>query len=309
MGSTAAGNKQKAISEILVLIGLCITGMLVFSGLAIFVGALITGADASELTGIHGLEEFGSTGRMAMLVMQGLIALGSFVLFPGLIRFLMPLSAEPVSIRPNATILILVTGLSVLMLPVNSWLAAWNQSIQLPEFLNGFQTWAFQKEMEMEKLTMFLVQFSSLTESLLGFLVIAILAGITEEYFFRKLLQPRISTLFGNQHIGIWLTAFIFSAIHIQFYGLIPRMALGALFGYYYYWTGNIKLPMLAHILNNAITLAGLVLYQQKVSSLNVEDPSQIPWFIGAISAGVVWSISSMVQDEADKIRSRKKGI
>ncbi len=309
MGSTEAGNKQKAISEILVLIGLCLIGMLVFSGMAIFVGALITGADASELSGIQGLEEFGSRGRMAMLVMQGLIALGSFVLFPGLIRFLTPLSAEPVSIRPNATILILVTGLSVLMLPVNSWLAAWNQSLQLPEFLNGFQTWAFQKEMEMEKLTMFLVQFSSLTESLLGFLVIAILAGITEEYFFRKLLQPRISTLFGNQHIGIWLTAFIFSAIHIQFYGLIPRMALGALFGYYYYWTGNIRLPILAHILNNAITLGGLVLYQQKVSSLNVEDPSQIPWFIGAISAGVVWSISSMVQDEADKIRSRKQGI
>ena len=309
MGSTEAGNKQKAISEILVLIGLCLIGMLVFSGMAIFVGALITGADASELSGIQGLEEFGSRGRMAMLVMQGLIALGSFVLFPGLIRFLTPLSAEPVSIRPNATILILVTGLSVLMLPVNSWLAAWNQSIQLPDFLKGFQTWAFQKEMEMEKLTMFLVQFSSLTESLLGFLVIAILAGITEEYFFRKLLQPRISTLFGNQHIGIWLTAFIFSAIHIQFYGLIPRMALGALFGYYYYWTGNIRLPILAHILNNAITLGGLVLYQQKVSSLNVEDPSQIPWFIGAISAGVVWSISSMVQDEAVKIRSRKKGI
>jgi len=309
MDSTEAGNKQKAISEILVLIGLCILGMLVFSGLAIFVGALITGADASELSGIQGLEKFGSTGRMAMLVMQGLIALGSFVLLPGLIRFLTPFSSKPVSIRPNATILMLVVGLSVLMLPVNSWLAAWNQSIQLPQFLNEFQTWAFQKEMEMEKLTMFLVEFSSIEETLLGFLVIAILAGITEEYFFRKLLQPRISTLFGNQHVGIWLTAFIFSAIHIQFYGLIPRMALGALFGYYFYWTGNIRLPMLAHILNNAITLVGLVLYQQKVSSLNVEDPAQIPWFIGAISAGVVWSIASMVQEEADKIRSRKQGV
>jgi len=309
MGSTEAGNKQKAISEILVLIGLCILGMLVFSGLAIFVGALITGADATELSGIQGLEEFGNRGRMAMLLMQGIIALGSFVLFPGLIRFFTPFSSKPASIRPNATILMLVVGLSGLMLPVNSWLAAWNQSIQLPQFLNGFQTWAFQKEMEMEKLTMFLVEFSSIEETLLGFLVIAILAGITEEYFFRKLLQPRISTLFGNQHVGIWLTAFIFSAIHIQFYGLIPRMALGALFGYYFYWTGNIRLPILAHILNNAITLAGLVLYQQKVSSINVEDPAQIPWFIGAISAGVVWSIASMVQEEADKIRSRKQGI
>jgi hypothetical protein len=86
-------------------------------------------------------------------------------------------------------------------------------------------------------------------------------------------------------------------------------MALGALFGYYFYWTGNIRLPILAHILNNAITLAGLVLYQQKVSSINVEDPAQIPWFIGAISAGVVLSIASMVQEEADKIRSRKQGI
>jgi membrane protease YdiL (CAAX protease family) len=142
---------------------------------------------------------------------------------------------------------------------------------------------------------------------LLGFLVISLIAGLSEEFFFRKMLQPRIISLTGNHHAGIWITAFIFSAIHLQFFGLIPRMALGALFGYYFCWTGNIWLPVLAHALNNALTLTGLILYRQQLSPVNVEDPSEVPWVLGALAAGLVWSLSSMVKEEAQKI-SRMNG-
>jgi membrane protease YdiL (CAAX protease family) len=209
-------------------------------------------------------------------------------------------------INLNITLLLLVFGLGLLMMPVNSWLSAFNQALHLPSFLDDFQRWAMAKEFEMEKLTLFLVDFSSPLEMVLGFMVVSLIAGFSEEYFFRKLLQPRVMGIFGNPHAGIWITAFIFSAIHVQFYGLFPRMVLGALFGYYYWWTGNIWLSVFAHSLNNAITLIGISLYKADLSPINVEDPQQIPWFLGAIAAGVTWSLASLVKEEADKIRYRK---
>jgi hypothetical protein len=307
MENTGFREKQKALSEILILTGLCLIGMLVFSGLAIYLVQSLTGTEASELLGSMDPEKAGENGRSALLIMQGLISSGSFILFPLLIRFFSSPSPHASALKPNGTLLLLLTVISLLMLPVNAWLAAWNQNIRLPSFLKGFQSWAWSKEKEMEKLTSFLVDFSGWQEGLLGFIVIAVLAGLTEEFFFRKMLQPRIIKLTGNPHAGIWLTAFIFSAIHIQFYGLIPRMMLGALFGYYFYWTGNILLPVLAHVLNNGITLLGLILYQQKVSPVNVEKPEDIPWYLGAIAAGIVWGLTSMLREESIKIRRQTK--
>jgi hypothetical protein len=113
--------------------------------------------------------------------------------------------------------------------------------------------------------------------------------------------------LTGNIHLAVWLTAFLFSAIHFQFFGLVPRMVLGALFGYYFYWTGNIWLSVFGHSLNNGLTLVGLYLYKQNLSPIDVEDPEQIPWYIGAVAAGVTWSLATMVKDESDKIRKRNR--
>jgi membrane protease YdiL (CAAX protease family) len=84
-------------------------------------------------------------------------------------------------------------------------------------------------------------------------------------------------------------------------------MALGALFGYYFYWTGNIWLPVFGHCLNNGITLIGMYLYNRNMSPIDVEDPGQIPWYLGAVAAGVTWSLATMVKEEADKIRKIEK--
>jgi len=299
--------RRSAFSEILVLTGLSLLGIVVFSGLGLVLAAYVLDIDRNDLMNLTYLEGFGSQGRIAMLVLQGLTSLGSFVLFPWFLHFLRPDSPfqGKSGISPNATLFLLVFGLGILMMPVNSWLSVWNQAIQLPSFLDGFQSWAFAKEQEMEKLTLFLVDFSTPIEMVLGFLVVSVIAGFSEEYFFRRMLQPRVIGLFGNPHVGIWVTAFIFAAIHFQFYGLFPRMVLGALFGYYFWWTGNIGLSVFAHSLNNGITLVGITLYKANVSPINVEDPKQIPWFLGAAAAGITWSLASLVKEEADKIRLR----
>ena len=294
--------QQNALSEILILTGLCLLGMFVFSAAGLYLFSAMFGITMVELASALGSTASFPEMRMPILLLQGLIAAGSFILFPWLMRFMRP-EAEPFKgIKPGLSILALIAGLSVLMMPVNAWLAAWNQSIRLPSFLQGFQSWAWEKEQEMEKLTAFLTSFSGNGEMLAGFVVIALIAGISEEFFFRKMIQPRIIALTGNPHLGIWLTAFIFSAIHMQFYGLVPRMVLGALFGYYFFWTGNIWLSMLAHTLNNGLTLLGFILYQQKISPVNVENPEVIPWYLGAVSAGIVWGLAVILKDEARKL-------
>ena len=80
-----------------------------------------------------------------------------------------------------------------------------------------------------------------------------------------------------NIHTAIWASAIIFSAIHIQFYGFIPRMLLGALFGYLYYWSGNLLVPMFAHFFNNAFGVTMIYLHRLKITEMNVEDNTAAP--------------------------------
>lgn len=293
----------KAFSQLLILTGLCILGLFFFSVLGMYICQLAFGLQVDEIQRLAFETGNSPHARTILLIVQGFSALGSFVVAP----MLLPLLSKPdgnkrAPFRIASPLMVgLVFAIALLMMPVNAWLAAWNESIHLPEMLSPLQEWAREKEKSLEKITLFLVDFKSPLETVLGFLVVAVLAGLSEEYFFRKMLQTRFIALTRNPHTGIWLTAFIFAAIHIQFYGLIPRMLLGALFGYYYFWTGNIGLAMLGHILNNGITLIGVVLYQKKISPIDVDDPAHFPWYIGAVAAGITWSLAVMFKEEAEK--------
>ena len=89
----------------------------------------------------------------------------------------------------------------------------------------------------------------------------AAIAAISEELIFRRVIQKLIQKHSNNIHLAIWITAFLFSAIHLQFYGFVPRMLLGAVLGYMYFWSGSIWMPIIAHFTNNfiGVTLAFLV--------------------------------------------------
>ena len=75
-------------------------------------------------------------------------------------------------------------------------------------------------------------------------------------------------------HVAIWVTAFIFSAIHVQFYGFVPRMLMGAMFGYVLAWTGSLWVPIVMHFVNNGIAV---VSYQISAVSLQPSDVSLQP--------------------------------
>ena len=109
-----------------------------------------------------------------------------------------------------------------------------------------------------EKSAELLRQFMN-TPSFAGFLVnlglMALLPAIGEELTFRGVLLHTLTTRTQNRtpHLAIWVTAIIFSFVHFQFYGFVPRMLMGALLGYMLCWTGSLWIAMLMHFTNNAI--------------------------------------------------------
>ncbi len=217
--------------------------------------------------------------RTALMVMQGVASLGIFVLTPFIyIRFVdktLPFSElfEKKSFSMLGFLLPLTVLLAVVEMPLVAWLGEWNNGWAFPEV---FESWARAQEEKMKELTIFLTNFRSFEQFLLGFVVIAILPGIGEELLFRGILQNKLKQLSGNPHFAIWLSAIIFSAIHFQFYGFAPRMLLGAVFGYLYHWSGNLTYAMVAHFVNNGFTILMMYLYQQQQVEIDI-DKEQVP--------------------------------
>lgn len=169
--------------------------------------------------------------------------------------------------------------------PVINLLMQWNESMQFPEWLSGVERWMRESEDRATYATNLLMSGTTIADYLACLLVVSILAGFGEELIFRGIIQrllldaldrksresipesPSSSYLYMAQQKkylpsaksetwAIWLTAIIFSIIHFQFYGFIPRMLMGAWFGYLLWWTGSIWVPIFAHFLNNALSMS-----------------------------------------------------
>jgi membrane protease YdiL (CAAX protease family) len=150
-------------------------------------------------------------------------------------------------------------------------------NVQFPEFLKEFSSWAREQEDKLIEMTKFLTTFNTTSDFLLGLFVIAILPGIGEELVFRGLIQNELWRSSKNIHAAIWTSAILFSAIHMQFFGFMPRMLLGALFGYLYYWSGNLLIPMIAHFFHNGFTLSMIYLYTKGSIDVNIDSEESAP--------------------------------
>lgn len=154
---------------------------------------------------------------------------------------------------PKQSMINIVLILSVTLLPVVGVLSSFNQNIMpqeghVAEFMRDLE------EAANHILEIVTSQRSS-WDLVSNILVFAVLAGICEEFFFQGALQPLMMNWTKNPHVGILLTALIFSALHFQFYGFIPRFLLGVYLGYLFYWSRSLWLPILAHVLHNALSL------------------------------------------------------
>lgn len=160
-----------------------------------------------------------------------------------------------------------------------SFLTIWNQGIVFPEWMSGVEKVMREMEDQALETTELLLSGKSIYSLILNIIVIAGLAAISEELFFRGAMQQFIQEKFKNGHMSVWLTALIFSIVHFQFYGFLPRLFLGAILGYLFLYTKNLWVPILLHFLNNATVIIVNFFWNDTEWYNRVEDITISPGF------------------------------
>ena len=153
--------------------------------------------------------------------------------------------------------------LMLIALPAINLVGYFNQQMSLPAFLEPLEQWMKTAEANAAHLTEQFLSVTTFGGLIINILLMALLPAVAEELTFRGVLQRLIQTQTNEAinregkrvHLAIWCTAILFSAIHMQFYGFLPRMLMGALFGYALVWTGSLWIPILMHFTNNAMAV------------------------------------------------------
>ncbi|MCU0445415.1 MAG: CPBP family intramembrane metalloprotease [Microscillaceae bacterium] len=280
-----------ALSSILIIFGLFLIGSFLGSVLVLAPLAAAYGLPFTELERFLDINQLQRLpeGRLILFLMQAGVALFAFILSS--IIFLKIFEQKNLnSLNTNPSLNLWVVGLTavitIVVMPFSSLLIEWNAQLKFPAFMAEFEKWASQKEETLKGLTLYLTNFQSVGEFLLGLLVVAVIPAIGEELLFRGLVQRKLSE-FINVHLAIWLTGIIFSAIHLQFYGFVPRMLLGVLFGYFYFWSGNLWLAIIGHFVNNAFTLSVIYFSNLNKIKVNIESQEAMPMSMVMVSVGL----------------------
>ncbi|MFM6954572.1 MAG: lysostaphin resistance A-like protein [Sphingobacteriaceae bacterium] len=255
--STSITSPGLALLKLLVLV---VLGMILFSLLGVLLGALFYKQSLLAIASLNQNVGF-------LRIVQLFSSVGSFLL-PAW-WFVKREGYEAPSFfklnTPTSIPLFLLTGILLYFsASFFQWTIDVNNAMHLPSFLAGVETWMRQQEDQLTALTQQFLAMPSWLDLAINLLMIALIPAIGEELLFRGCLQPIFGRLAKNAHLGIWLAAIVFSAIHLQFYGFIPRMLLGALFGYLYYYGKSLWYPILGHFLNNGSAVVAVFFYQQK---------------------------------------------
>lgn len=136
--------------------------------------------------------------------------------------------------------------------PFVNYLADWNSNVEIPTVIGD---WMQTKESSASQLTSIFLDMPNWPLLIVNLVMIALLPAIGEELIFRGIIQRGLQNQFGNPHVAIWLAAALFSAIHLQFFGFVPRMLMGVAMGYLLLWSGNLWYPIIAHFTNNALSV------------------------------------------------------
>jgi len=176
-----------------------------------------------------------------------------------------------VTTRP-ALISIVLAGVGMLLaMPLINWLAELNQHMHLPDAFSGVEAWMKNSEEKAAQLTEAFTKGTSIGTLILNLFVVAFMAAVSEELFFRGMLQKVLIECFKNKHIAIWIGAALFSAFHMQFYGFIPRMLMGAFLGYLFLWTGSLYASIVAHFINNGMAVLMVWLANRGAVSVDID--------------------------------------
>jgi hypothetical protein len=228
--------------------------LIVFSLLLTVIGTLLWVWISPFVATVMGIPAVSWTGSLNYLKgLQLVSSVTTFLLPPVLLAYVLGQKVSSMlqfhRVKSVAFWLLVIVSMLVAQ-PFINWLGDWNSRLSLPVWLSGVEHWMKNMEQQNETLVNRFLAVHSMQGLFFNVLLIAVIPAFAEEFFFRGVIQ-RLFAKKMNIHFAIWLTAFVFSAVHVEFYGFVPRLLLGAYLGYLFVWSGSIWIPVLAHFVNN----------------------------------------------------------
>lgn len=283
---TAPGRQVPILSQVFLLAAFMLLGFSLFSLIGVGICRIF---NIPILTG--GLPTDGSApGSMTgMEILQVFSTLGLFVV-PALLFPRIALKVSPpdwLGLRKQASLPFYVLGIIAFLAaqPIVEWVYALNSQITFPASFGEIEKYLRQSEDTATRVTKGFLAGADVNTLLKNLLIVAFWAALCEELFFRGLLLTLIHKWSGRKHVAVWLSAIAFSAIHGQFFGFFPRMLLGALFGYFFIWTGSLILPILIHALNNGIQVVMAWMDARAGREVHLGPSMEINWVTLSLSA------------------------
>ncbi|MBR2085104.1 MAG: CPBP family intramembrane metalloprotease [Muribaculaceae bacterium] len=248
---------------------------------------------------------------LAMLTIQDIFAFILPAVVAMALFYLRPLHVMGLDRMPSLKALAVVVVFYLVSLPAMNWLVDFNGSMVLPSWMSGVEEAMRQAEDMAADATKQILDINTIPQLLFCLFVVGLMAGLSEEMLFRGAMQRTMQDSRLGAHTAIWVTAIVFSAFHMQFFGFLPRMLLGAWLGYLFVWTRSLWVPIIAHTLNNSTVVVMSYLAGKGVvpegfgDNLGLPADGAFPWMA---TASLMLSIAIALW-AARSFRNEKHGV
>lgn len=283
-------------------------------GLAFIVGYVIMGIFAYNMGVTDGAEAGKldwSNPRVAagLKIIQAVSSILIFLL-PAVIFARMVQEGKTLSflgLRPARLKVMYILGIVGILVafPFVFWLGEINQMFPLPQ-------WMGDMEKEASKQMQQFLKASGPMDVAINVFIVAFIPAICEEVCFRGALQRIMIHISKNAWTGIIITSFVFSALHLQFMGFLPRMFLGVFLGAICWYSGSLWPSILAHLVYNGAQVIA-VSYAPEFVEKNPSVPIYLAALSGMVTLAVMWlfktysTISYREVYESDDIKSNNE--
>jgi membrane protease YdiL (CAAX protease family) len=262
-------------------------GYFIFGVGGLYLSAAIYGITINDLMSIYGdkpIDVAIQAGRLAQVFYSIGIFLVPAIIFP---RLFMKATTGSFLANPKETNLkyyLFAILLYISFIPLLGLLIELNKNVHFPSFMSETESWMRGLEDKGEILTKNFLFMNDYNILVFNLIVMALIPAVTEEFFFRGLIQRLMYLWTGKIHLSIIITGCIFSFIHFQFFGFVPRAVLGILLGYILYYSGDIKVSILVHFINNgSAVIASYILQRTEGVILPPDEILPMGYIIGSI--------------------------
>ena len=239
-----------------------------------------------------------NTSTSWLLVEQGVVSTLTFIVGAFLYIYLThknPMAYLGMTPTGNIWLYIIASIAMFCIMPLVSATAVWNDSLKLPQALQELEKLMRLMEDTANDFTIQLMSESGAVHLFSALFVMAFIPALGEELLFRGCIQKGLENKIGNAHVAVWVTAFIFSFIHFQFYGFLPRAILGVALGYFYVYGKSLWIPIWAHFLNNATSVLAYKMLYQETGETNLSTmgaPQEL--LFPAIAGGLLYAAAML---------------